>query len=258
MQFTHRQLQVPRLARQLAVIVGLGVFFAIAGPFGTYGDFSVAGRYAYWIGLCLVGYVSIAMSAHALLALDMHERAWALLAVAVGSSVPTTLAVAWVESVTRLGKPVPLIVMPRVFMAVLAIQVVVLLFLTRMKLSVAPLLLFADEPEPPAPVSSFHQRIPPHLGIELLAIESEDHYLRVITTQGSDLILMRLGDALRELEPSDGMQVHRSWWVAHAAVTGSRRDDGKFMLVLSNGQAVPVSRTYMAAVRAAMPGLKPG
>jgi hypothetical protein len=206
-----------------------------------------------------VSYAGILVSAHALDALHLAGRRWALAAVAVASSLPTTLAVAWVESVTRLGHPVPMSVMPRVFLCVLATQVMVLLVLTRVQLSVEPLLLLAAVPAPEpvtAPdVSAFAERIPSHLGSDLLAIASEDHYLRVMTSQGSDLILMRLGDALRELDPARGMQVHRSWWVAFEAVAGSRRDNGKLVLVLSNGQAVPVSRTFLPAVRAAIPAL---
>jgi DNA-binding LytR/AlgR family response regulator len=75
--------------------------------------------------------------------------------------------------------------------------------------------------------------------------------LRVITASGSGLILMRMADALRELDAHAGLQVHRSWWVAREAVRAIRRDSGKTILELSNGQQVPVSRTYLAAVRSA-------
>lgn len=46
----------------------------------------------------------------------------------------------------------------------------------------------------------------------------EDRYLRIHTDGGSDLILMRLRDAVGELAGADGLQVHRSFWVARAAV----------------------------------------
>lgn len=255
MNMPPRPLQLSRLARQAGAVAALGVFFAIAGPFGTYGDLGVVTRYTYWIGLCLVGYVSIVVAAHAIHALRRADGPWALAAVALASSVPTTLAVAWVESVTRLGKPVALSVMPKLYLSVVAIQLVVVLFLTRVRFALGPLLLYAPPAQAPVQASAFLDRLPAHLGTELLSLEAEDHYLRVSTPLGSDLILMRLGDALRELGPELGMQVHRSWWVAFAAVVGSRREDGKFMLVLSNGQMVPVSRTYAAAVRAAIPSL---
>ncbi|HWJ94374.1 MAG TPA: LytTR family DNA-binding domain-containing protein, partial [Telluria sp.] len=133
----------------------------------------------------------------------------------------------------------------------------------RFQPSWAPLLFTrqADVPQGPAgpppvqcapalPPAPFYERIPSHLGRQLLALGAEDHYLRVMTAQGSDLILMRMADAIRELGDGTGLQVHRSWWVALDAVTEIRRDGGRTALVLANGQEVPVSRTFLAAVRA--------
>ena len=89
----------------------------------------------------------------------------------------------------------------------------------------------------------FFRRIPPALGRDLLALEMEDHYLRIHTAVGSDLILLRMRDALGELGPKRGRQVHRSWWVADGAVEGAERG-AKPMLVLRNGLKVPVSKSF--------------
>ena len=71
------------------------------------------------------------------------------------------------------------------------------------------------------------------------------------TSRGSDLILMRLADALAELEGIEGSQTHRSWWVAKAAVSGAKRGDGRAVLTLRNGVEAPVSRSYAGALREA-------
>lgn len=86
---------------------------------------------------------------------------------------------------------------------------------------------------------------------ELHAVSSEDHYLRVHTSLGEELILMRLADAVRELQGAGGLQVHRSWWVATGAVRDVKRQGGKVALVLPSGKEAPVSRTFMAEVKAA-------
>lgn len=100
--------------------------------------------------------------------------------------------------------------------------------------------------EPP----KFLERIPLKLrGGELWAVEAEDHYLRLHTSKGQDLILMRLADAIHELEGIEGAQVHRSWWVARDAVTDARRGDGRALLTLKDGSEVPVSRTYARTLR---------
>src|SRR5262249_48854577 len=97
---------------------------------------------------------------------------------------------------------------------------------------------------PPAP-PRFLERLPPKLrGADLWAIEAEDHYLRLHTSKGQDLILMRLTDALAELKGLDGAQTHRSWWVAREAFIEVERGDGRATLTLKNGVAAPVSRTH--------------
>jgi DNA-binding LytR/AlgR family response regulator len=98
----------------------------------------------------------------------------------------------------------------------------------------------------------FLDRLPTKLrGAELYAVEAEDHYLRLHTSKGQDLILMRLSDAVAELEGIEGARTHRSWWVAKGAVTGARRGDGRATLSLKGGAEAPVSRAYAGALRAA-------
>lgn len=265
MPFAKREMHLPLLLAQLASALALALCFAVLGPFGTYTELSLPVRYAYWIALVLVGYLNILLAAHAVASLRPSLRhRWSLTAVTLVSSVPTTLAVAWVESLTR-AHPVPLALLPRVYGCVTLVQLVMVLFLTRLQPSLSALLLrrqedpapTAEEAPAPAPLAmstpAFYRRIPPHLGQELLALTAEDHYLRVITSIGSDLILMRLSDALAELGDEAGLQVHRSWWVAHGAVRAVERDQGRIVLRLCSGITVPVSRTYAPAVRDAWP-----
>jgi hypothetical protein len=105
---------------------------------------------------------------------------------------------------------------------------------------------------PDAPPPKFLERLPPRLrGAELFAVEAEDHYLRLHTSLGQDLVLMRLADALVELEGLEGAQTHRSWWVARAAVASAERLDGRAVLTLKDGAEVPVSRGFARALRTA-------
>lgn len=107
---------------------------------------------------------------------------------------------------------------------------------------------------PPAEerIRAFLRRLPGRFtGARLLAVSSEDHYLRVHTDRGSELILMRLSDAVAELDGAGGMQVHRSWWVMNTAVEGTRGKDGKLELLLPGGIMVPGARSRMEEVRRA-------
>ena len=84
---------------------------------------------------------------------------------------------------------------------------------------------------------------------DIYAVEAEDHYLRVHTETGSALVLMRLSDAIAQLEEIEGARTHRSWWVAKAAIADARRGRGRATLTLRNGLEAPVSRTYAPALR---------
>ncbi len=96
------------------------------------------------------------------------------------------------------------------------------------------------------------QRLPPPLrGAELLALKAEDHYVRVYTSAGDDLVLMRFEDALAALEGYPGVQTHRSWWAAAGAVRSIEPQAGGLAeVVLTSGLRVPVSRRRKAALSA--------
>jgi len=86
---------------------------------------------------------------------------------------------------------------------------------------------------------------------EVRAVRAEDHYCRVHLGDGrSLLILARFSDTLAELAGIDGEQVHRGAWVAAAGVDGAVRDGRAWRLVLADATRLPVSDTYLAAVRA--------
>lgn len=96
----------------------------------------------------------------------------------------------------------------------------------------------------------FLERLPiKYHAAKLYAVSSEDHYVQVHTSRGTELILMRLSDALKELSNVDGQQTHRSWWVAREGISESVRKNGKHSLVLKSGVTAPVSRSFSKVVR---------
>lgn len=102
-----------------------------------------------------------------------------------------------------------------------------------------------------APAPPLLDRLPlPQRG-RLLHLAVKDHYVDVTTDRGTTLVLIRLSDAIRETAPLQGLQVHRSHWVALDAVRRSARRSGKPVLELENGAIVPVSRSFLPDVRSA-------
>lgn len=106
-------------------------------------------------------------------------------------------------------------------------------------------------PAPPALLD----RLPLDKRAPLVSISVEDHYVRVRTTKGEAMILMRLGDAIREVGETPGLQVHRSHWVALDQVKAATRKGDGALLHMSSGPDLPVSRANLPKLREA--GLLP-
>jgi hypothetical protein len=89
------------------------------------------------------------------------------------------------------------------------------------------------------------QKLPAQIGRDIICLKAQEHYTEVVTRLGSATIYMRFSDAVALASAAiEGAQIHRSYWVAQAAVCGLERADGKTMLRLDGGQLLPVSRTY--------------
>ena len=115
-------------------------------------------------------------------------------------------------------------------------------------------MLWTTRPRDPAqgqsPASADpRERLPPQLGRAVLCLQMEDHYVRVHTTQGSALVLMSLSQAIDGLKDLEGMQTHRSWWVARSAITGVVEDGRNLRLSLKGGLEAPVSRARVGRLR---------
>jgi len=85
----------------------------------------------------------------------------------------------------------------------------------------------------------------------LIAIEAEDHYVRVHTDGGSELVSMRFSEALEELAQAHGYRLHRSWWACADAIEEVRWKRGTGEARLAGGLVAPVSRSCAAALREA-------
>jgi DNA-binding LytR/AlgR family response regulator len=88
-------------------------------------------------------------------------------------------------------------------------------------------------------------------GARLIALEAEDHYVRVHTDAGSELLLMRFSEAVEELAQAHGHRLHRSWWVSGEALEAVRWKRGGGEARLAGGLTAPVSRSYAAALKQA-------
>ena len=119
------------------------------------------------------------------------------------------------------------------------------------------LAFYSNNKKPSQRTETVHvlQRLPIEKRGELISMTVMDHYVEVTTTRGKHLILMRFNDAITEIPPHLGLQIHRSYWVASDQVQAHRRDGKQLLLITTAQDALPVSRRYRKAVF--MAGLLP-
>ena len=85
---------------------------------------------------------------------------------------------------------------------------------------------------------------------KLLYVESIEHYLRLVTTEGAIEIRARLSDIVAQTGVEIGIQPHRSWWVSSHAVEALTKKSPNDVLRLVDGTEIRVARGRRDAVRA--------
>jgi hypothetical protein len=261
-------------AIDLAVVTVVGVFLGFIGPYGSFNDDDVVLRVAYWVANMWTGYVILTLVVR--LSLRIGARAdlpdWFALIIGLALGCLPLAAAITALSMVIWPRAVPAPLDPRQFLIHYAECLGLALpcgfglyYLDRRSWpardGVRTALIAPDPGEPGcgatlptravAPsAGAFLERLPPRLGQDLLCLQMEDHYVRAHTDRGSDLVLTPLRQAIAELGETEGLQVHRSWWVAKDAVAEVRTQGRALQLRLRNGLEVPVSRASVAKLKA--------
>ena len=84
---------------------------------------------------------------------------------------------------------------------------------------------------------------------DLRHIEAREHHVHVTLQERSLTQRARLSDIVAQTTPEEGLQPHRSWWVAAHAAQGLERDGARHVLQLDDGTRIPVARTRLDEVR---------
>ena len=239
-----------RGAMELALFVALGLFMAIVGPYGTLRS-PPALRTLYWL-LAICGGGCIGILVDRLLGRRI-ERFWPrILVVALAMTPPVSLLVILLNH-GLLGDALRL-VNPWLPWQVFVISLLVMTVRALGWRRLPPVVETRTRVVAPLPEAeaTFRRRLSaPRRSARLIAIAAEDHFVRVHTDRGSELLSMRFSEALAELAFAHGYQTHRSWWVAADAIKAVRWKRGVGEARLAGGQVAPVSRTFGPVLREA-------
>lgn len=240
------------MLRGSAISIGLGVIFAWFGVYGT-AEIPFPARIVYWSGLIAVG-AATALFVSPLVFERWLKTAHPALQIAVASlliSLPVTIGIIILEAAGDGSLTQPMW-WGQQYLYVVVVSALLTTggwALDRLQEKSAAMALATTQPAS-AGSPAFAERLPIKFRSgTVYAVSAEDHYLRVHTSLGETMVLMRLADAVRELASLEGLQTHRSWWVAKQGLADASRDDGKVTLKLKSGAEAPVSRTYQKAVK---------
>ncbi len=215
---------------------------AVSGPFGSYGSFALPLRLAFWTPVIGIG---VLISSAVRTYFTYHPRQFSPRAVLILATAVVCLVVSpplYVLTTTvfdDLGSGVSR------FFEIAALVAVVSAGGTALRQAVAPEARSSTPQADPADQDAMlMRRLEPCQRGALLAISVRDHYVDIYTSNGTASLLMRFGDAIAEAVPVIGAQVHRSHWVAWAAVVGVETEGAKVFLRLCHGARVPVSKNH--------------
>ncbi len=223
-----------------AAFVGAAIILTITAPFNTGEVMSAVPRLVYWFSVIVatytVGYASNIIANRVAPNSLLRSIILAGLLTGVGACVFIYLLNGMTLSYWATGQEL-LVQMGNVLVIALVVAGIF-----QLAYSTNP---DSEEPAPPPLLErlAFEKRG------ALVSISVEDHYVRVRTTAGEDMLLLRLSDAIREVGQTEGQRVHRSHWVAFDQVKAAARKGDGALLNMTHGPDIPVSRANVSAIR---------
>ncbi|MCB1517278.1 MAG: LytTR family transcriptional regulator [Hyphomicrobiaceae bacterium] len=249
LQSAIRELQrLGRDPRTLGAMAFAILVLGFSGPFQTFELLPIGPRFAYWTFICVLTFSAGAFfgtwTVEALNARKLPLAAQ-IGGAGLGAGIPASIIVVLINWLTFGDEmlnwqetwPVP------VFTLIISTAVSGLFALFARHGNAARV----SEPEV-KPVRLL-ERLPQHKRGKLISMSVSDHYVAITTDRGKELVLMRFRDAMAECEGCEGVQIHRSHWIALNQITNVLRLDGKTLIETSAGERLPVSRSFAETLK---------
>jgi hypothetical protein len=222
----------------LAILPLMGLVMALAGPFGSYLNMPFWARCAHFV-LCFTAIGILIIEGAYRLARRYFLGNWPLWVALLFDLALTAPAAAIVWVSLHIFQPAAIVHVR--FIDLLWQNLLIIVAVQAAFVAVAVVQQSHLPPAETAPVAGDDYPLAHRLPFALkrtviLALTSEDHYLRVYTSRGEALIHMTLTEAVELLK--GGFQIHRSHWVRNGAVRDYRKDQ----VELVTGLKLPLSR----------------
>lgn len=220
----------------------LTAMFALTGPFGSFLVLDLWGRIGMWTAVMattgIIGLTTFFLTRNLL---PQNTHIATAIAILI-TSIPTSYAALQVDNF-YLNVPISLSQFAVDWRNLLPVVILIVCLIGLTKSAKETTTLNHPKPIP------LLDRLPDKIGQTLISVSAEDHYTKVTTTKGSELLLMRFSDAVTELTAYDGLRVHRSHWVSRAAVKRAHRNNGRVFIDLTNRAQIPVSRSFIPILK---------
>lgn len=236
--------------RPLAVLGLVSLILGLSGPFQTFELLELIPRLVYWTAICMLTYLAGWLAggyALRIITLRTENIIWHILASGCAAGLAVWPVVTIINLVT-FGNDDGTggghwLSSGSLLIYCILISITLSAVITLVKNG-------TQNQTPTMPVTpKIVSRLPLNLRGNLISLSVQDHYVEVTTSNGAGLVHFRLTDAMDDCDGVDGIQIHRSHWVALAGIKSVFRKSGKVQVETIKGDIFPVSRTYLPKIK---------
>lgn len=248
LQFALRELTtIFRATRLWGTFIVVVLIFTVTGPFGTERSMPVAVRFFYWLSVQLAGWTTaivFSVLADAFLKPVAKHAFTRMMIGAIAAALPIGLWIGFIDWGFSGRAPVPAAVLANAAVALpLSALFCILAYMTLHRDLESVTRTVSDAPPP------LLARLKPDNRGAILRLSAEDHYTRVVTSRGQELLLLRFSDAVKEVANTGGLQIHRSHWIADRHVAQLHKTDNGLSVLAKDGTLLPISRASQKSAR---------
>ncbi|MEX3016488.1 LytTR family DNA-binding domain-containing protein [Gymnodinialimonas hymeniacidonis] len=241
---------------RLSIALLAVVIVSLLGPFSTYDRFSLPERGLYW-GAVILGSLIPAHLIRSFLRDVVPGSELKRDVVAVFCIGIVLAPLIWAANIFLLGDQLatPLFLIEHVIIVWLICAIPVLVRHQYRNMQEEPEALTEVQRMPVAvPVEeapALVRHVEPSVQGPIKRVSADGHQLLIYTAKGEARVRMRFSDALLQLDGADGIQVHRSHWLAFETIKSVTQDGRRYAAILTCGARVPVSPSRLGDLQSA-------